>query len=320
MHRNNPGRPLPAEITHLTGLTDDDVRGERIDVERAGALIDRSGLVVAHNARFDRPFVERVLPAARARPWTCTRAEVPWTREVRPARHALQPRGLPYPHPPDPYAMRTDTLDVGFGTRRADRPGSRSTPGRREHPMRPRRKRPKNDELVELARIQDRLDELREAWYAAQDERREAERAVARLFARELEDWKRKMRESARASEIHRGMPVEPRSAERVEADEILEDAKERERQAHRPYQELIEETRNRGIELRWFTADDQRRLIALRGWPTDRYMKAMRENPKDLTFVRWNADDLAAWGAARAAALATSEEPSPPGGAGQGR
>ena len=80
-HRNDPGRPLPAEITHLTGLTDDDVRGERIDVEAASALIERSGLIVAHNARFDRPFVERVLPAARARPWACTRAEVPWVSE-----------------------------------------------------------------------------------------------------------------------------------------------------------------------------------------------------------------------------------------------
>ena len=41
-------------------MTDDDVGGERIDVKAAGALIERSGLVVAHNARFDRPFVERV--------------------------------------------------------------------------------------------------------------------------------------------------------------------------------------------------------------------------------------------------------------------
>ena len=81
VHRNDPGRPLPAEITHLTGLTDDDVRGERIDAEAASALIEHSGLVVAHNARFDRPFVERVLPAARARPWACSRAEVPWTAE-----------------------------------------------------------------------------------------------------------------------------------------------------------------------------------------------------------------------------------------------
>ena len=30
VYRNDPGRPIPAEIMHLTGLTDDDVRGERI--------------------------------------------------------------------------------------------------------------------------------------------------------------------------------------------------------------------------------------------------------------------------------------------------
>ena len=97
-YRNDPGRPLPAEITHLTGLTDDDVRGERIDVEAASALIERSGLVVAHNARFDRPFVERVLPAARARPWACSRAEVAWTRGgIREPGASLSPlclRGL----------------------------------------------------------------------------------------------------------------------------------------------------------------------------------------------------------------------------------
>lgn len=80
VHRNDPARLLPAELTHLTGLTDDAVRGERIDVEVTSALVGRSGLVVAHNARFDRPFVERVLPAARARPWACTRAEVPFRR------------------------------------------------------------------------------------------------------------------------------------------------------------------------------------------------------------------------------------------------
>ena len=90
-YRNDPGGPLPAEITHLTGLTDDDVRGERIDVEAASALLARSDLIVAHNARFDRPFTERVLPAARARPWACTRAEVRWIAEGFPseALHCL---------------------------------------------------------------------------------------------------------------------------------------------------------------------------------------------------------------------------------------
>lgn len=77
-YRRDPGRPLSAEITSLTGLTDDDVRGRHIDVEAADALIACSDLLSAHNARFDRPFFERVLPSTRTKPWACSRLEIPW--------------------------------------------------------------------------------------------------------------------------------------------------------------------------------------------------------------------------------------------------
>ena len=77
-YRRDPGRPLSAEITSLTGLTDDDVRGQHIDVEAADALIAGSDLLIAHNARFDRPFFERVLPATRTKPWAYSRLEIPW--------------------------------------------------------------------------------------------------------------------------------------------------------------------------------------------------------------------------------------------------
>lgn len=77
-HLRDPGRPIPESITALTGLTDDDVRGRHIDVEAATALIRRSDVVIAHNARFDRPFVERVLPATRDKAWACSRLEIPW--------------------------------------------------------------------------------------------------------------------------------------------------------------------------------------------------------------------------------------------------
>ena len=77
-HLRDPGRAIPEAMTALTGLTDDDVRGKHIDVEAASALIRRSDLVIAHNARFDRPFFERVLPATRDTPWACSRLEIPW--------------------------------------------------------------------------------------------------------------------------------------------------------------------------------------------------------------------------------------------------
>ena len=77
-YRRDPGRALSAETTALTGLTDDDVRGQHIDVDIASALIERTNFLIAHNARFDRPFVEQVLPATRANPWGCSRLDVPW--------------------------------------------------------------------------------------------------------------------------------------------------------------------------------------------------------------------------------------------------
>ena len=58
-----------------TGLTDEELRAERVDVARAGALLGRSHLVVAHNARFDRPFVEATAPAA-------LKTELAWLRET----------------------------------------------------------------------------------------------------------------------------------------------------------------------------------------------------------------------------------------------
>ena len=85
-YRNDPGRPLPAEIVALTGLTDEMLRGQRIDVDAASALIGVSNLIVAHNAAFDRAFFEKILPAARAVAWACSFAEVPWTVEGFPSR------------------------------------------------------------------------------------------------------------------------------------------------------------------------------------------------------------------------------------------
>ena len=76
-----PDRPLGAHVVARTGLTDTDLADQHIDGEAARALILRSDLIVAHNARFDRPFVERVVPGARERPWACSRLEVPWLAE-----------------------------------------------------------------------------------------------------------------------------------------------------------------------------------------------------------------------------------------------
>lgn len=74
----DPGFPLEPEITRITGLTDDDLQGQAIDDVAACNLLNSADLVIAHNAGFDRGFIEARLPAAAGLPWACSMAGVPW--------------------------------------------------------------------------------------------------------------------------------------------------------------------------------------------------------------------------------------------------
>lgn len=76
---NEPPVPISEEITEITGLTDEMVRGHRLDVDFFLKLCDSADILVAHNARFDRGFFERHLqPDATARRWACTMTQVDW--------------------------------------------------------------------------------------------------------------------------------------------------------------------------------------------------------------------------------------------------
>ena len=73
-----PSSPIPAEITRLTGIDDDMVRGHSIDPFRVEGFLLDADIVIAHCARFDRPFVERVWPSFRTIDWACSLDQVPW--------------------------------------------------------------------------------------------------------------------------------------------------------------------------------------------------------------------------------------------------
>jgi DNA polymerase III epsilon subunit-like protein len=59
----DPGFPIPPEITKITGITDEMVAGHRIDDGAVNDLLGRVVLVIAHNADFDRRFLEKRVPA-----------------------------------------------------------------------------------------------------------------------------------------------------------------------------------------------------------------------------------------------------------------
>ena len=65
----DPGRPIPSEIVKLTGITDHDVKGQKLNEVKINAMVERADLIVAHNAGFDRPFVENRLEVFEHKAW-----------------------------------------------------------------------------------------------------------------------------------------------------------------------------------------------------------------------------------------------------------
>lgn len=78
--REDPGFPLPPEITELTGLTDADLAGQKFDDEQLFMSVADADLVIAHNAKFDRPMFERRFPIFAEHHWACSYEDVPWRK------------------------------------------------------------------------------------------------------------------------------------------------------------------------------------------------------------------------------------------------
>jgi DNA polymerase-3 subunit epsilon len=77
----DPQMPIPPESTKVHGINDAMVQGKKIvdaDVEQ---LMSDVSLVIAHNATFDRGFVETRLPFFQKKAWACSFAQIPWKTE-----------------------------------------------------------------------------------------------------------------------------------------------------------------------------------------------------------------------------------------------
>lgn len=74
----DPMRPVDKRITMITGLTNADVVGQSIDRAAFTNLMNSADLVIAHNARFDRAFIERRFPKIAGKPWACSLNEIDW--------------------------------------------------------------------------------------------------------------------------------------------------------------------------------------------------------------------------------------------------
>ena len=76
-----PSIPIPPGVTALTGITDEMVAGQQLNPEDVSEFAAPADLVVAHNAAFDRRFLERLCPVFCTMPWACSMTEIDWSAE-----------------------------------------------------------------------------------------------------------------------------------------------------------------------------------------------------------------------------------------------
>jgi DNA polymerase-3 subunit epsilon len=76
-----PSKPIPPEVTAITGIDDAMVEGQMIDPQAVAAFAAPTAIVIAHNAAFDRKFLERYSEVFNTKPWACSMSEVDWAGE-----------------------------------------------------------------------------------------------------------------------------------------------------------------------------------------------------------------------------------------------
>lgn len=74
----DPGMPIPPTISRLTGITDDDVRGRSIDLDRLERLLAGADVRIAHSAAFDIAFIENLVPGLAGASWACSMNDFDW--------------------------------------------------------------------------------------------------------------------------------------------------------------------------------------------------------------------------------------------------
>lgn len=76
-----PREPIGPEITAITGITNEMVAGRIIDPAVVATFAAPALLVIAHNAAFDRRFLERFSDVFSTKPWACSLSQIDWASE-----------------------------------------------------------------------------------------------------------------------------------------------------------------------------------------------------------------------------------------------
>ena len=74
----DPGFPIPEEASLVNNITDDMVKDHQIDWNKVIEILNLSQLCVAHNAAFDRAFLDKNLDKSKSKIWACSINDIDW--------------------------------------------------------------------------------------------------------------------------------------------------------------------------------------------------------------------------------------------------
>lgn len=77
----DPGKPLSQKIVSITGITDEMLKGQSIDWQKVNQILEGADWVIAHNAGFDRPFIDASAPASKDLSWACSLSQIAWSEQ-----------------------------------------------------------------------------------------------------------------------------------------------------------------------------------------------------------------------------------------------
>ncbi len=75
---NDPEEKIKNDITLLTGINNDMVEGQFIDWEKVDNIFQLVDIIVAHNAGFDRAFLDRYSSQSPNKIWGCSVNDIDW--------------------------------------------------------------------------------------------------------------------------------------------------------------------------------------------------------------------------------------------------
>ena len=83
---NEPSKEIDEKITKLTGIDNKTVKNKLIDWNEIDSILKNTDIIAAHNAKFDRAFVDRYSSISPSKIWGCTINDIDWFEKGFPSQ------------------------------------------------------------------------------------------------------------------------------------------------------------------------------------------------------------------------------------------